>query len=215
MKHVEVDDTGTVVSLSLLKTLMSTIWGIMFLALGAVCILGAFWTFLAALGLVPPAPENRIVVLLLAVFIGLLGLGAMVVGGLVASTDAINYLRQEHYIIGQTAVQRVYGDADVQDHIPFDNVREIRMATGELFNKNKYSFIAVDLVDPRRKDTKLSSKQRRDTRKVHKCDWAIMDFYELPIEEFCRKLRKRWKNPGKEERRSVEVEEKEDQLEEG
>jgi hypothetical protein len=139
----------------------------------------------------------------------------MVLGGLVAATDAINLLRQEHYILGHSAMQRVYGDGDVQDHIPFDNVREIRMATGELFNKNKYNFIAIDLVDPRRKDTKLSPNQRKNARKVHKCDWAITDYYELPLEEFCRRLRKHWKIAGKAARLPVEVAEPEDELEEG
>jgi hypothetical protein len=214
MKHVAVDTTGTVVSLSFLKTLLSASWGIMFMGVGAVCILGGFWSFLAGLGLIPPAPDNRVVVLLLAVFIALVGLGAIVIGGLVAATDAISLLRQEHYVIGRDGVQRVYGEADVQDHIPFGNVRDIRIATGELFNKRKYNFIAIDMIDARREDMKLTPKLRRNARQIHKCDWAISDYYELPLEEFCRQLRKQWKNAGKSPRPSVGVGEPDDDLEE-
>jgi hypothetical protein len=215
MKHVEVDSSGTVVSLSLLKTLKSASWGIMFMAVGAMCILGGFWAFLAGVGLVPPAPDNRIVVLLLAVFITFVGLGAMVVGGLVAAADAVSLLRQEHYVLGDSAVQRVHGEGDVQDHIPFDNVRDIRIATGELFNKNKFNFIAIDLVDPRRNDMKLSPKQRKNARKIHKCDHAIADYYELPLEEFCRQLRKHWKNAGEIARLPAAIVEPRDPSEEG
>ena len=192
MQQLRIEANGTVIPLSPWKTLLSAIWGILMLVLGAVAAIGGLWCTLAGLGLFG-SPDNRIVVLLLGIILMFVGVLVIVAGAIVVFVESHAFVRRERYVIGEIALQRLHGHDEIKDHVPFDNIGRIEMGIGRLFNGNEYKFIGIGVIDPKRQDTILDRKERRRNKKAHGFDCAIMDSYELSLEDFYRKLAKRRK----------------------
>jgi hypothetical protein len=191
----EIED-GTIVSIRASKVIYAAIFCVVLVIIGVISVFGAGASCLAGIG-IGHNPQNTHPAVLFAVAGGflLLTVGMFGVAGFVGYRWGYGYVKKERFILAADALQLVIGD-EVRLHLPYDNISNLEMATVVVEGGDGHPVtlhhIAIQIMDPFRKDTLIDRATLKATRKESGCDVSIGDDYDMPLKKIHKKLTKKW-----------------------
>ncbi len=185
--YVDPND-GVVFHLSFFKSLLPTVIcvvGVMGAPFGMYLFVRVFLTALDFRGPV----NNRIAILAIAPLASLLVAVIGVLCGIVGFKVYIYpFVRRFRLVLGESYLQEIAGNGDLQMQIPFDDIVAVEIGTKTESNGARYQFIGIDVANPKRKDTLIP--RLRFWRKNFGCDAAIFNHYEISLGDLCTELRR-------------------------
>jgi hypothetical protein len=164
--------------------------GMIFLAL-CLCGLGCFSIGVVVLGK-EPSTIQMVVLVGLGVVLIPLGIAWMAYVGYATWRQSFYLRNKERFVLGETSLQWVIRQDELVAHLPYDNMRDVRLKKLKAPNGSPYPIIGIDLIDPKRDDTFIRDLYRESDWEEHGFDFAIWDLYEQPLKTFHKRLTKAW-----------------------
>jgi hypothetical protein len=184
-------EEGTIVGLRTLKIL----WRIFAFAAGAlISILGmlmAIGGFLAGLGFFA-TKDNRTGLLIGMPLVFLFFVALFLLFAVLCYSFGSSYFRRERFVLGKTYLQEIIGAGQLQRQVPFDDITEIVIGTKTEENQT-YQYIGIDVANLDRKDALIPKPILKHNHDNFGCDVVIFDDYDMPLKDFCKKLKRCWR----------------------